>query len=242
MRASAKFPAYLIRYIYAATIYLCNRTPQYRLFWQTPIEVYYTFLAFRDGISVLHRRPNQAHLKAYGCKAFVLIKGKGSNTDKLHRMNPRGWIGYLVGYRSSNIYEIWNPLTHKVISTRDVAFNEELFFSGNIDELRDDLRTLDEEALRKKLERITISKRVNRNPSISEQEDDEDLSLRQQFPAYEDGVDQEGPIEDTIVVRQRVYCLMMHVLVHSVDSGTRSRRRSSSYTSRGSTDRSTCRD
>ena len=43
-------------------------------------------------------------------------------------------------------------------------------------------------------------------------------------------------------VRQRVYCLMMHVLVHSVDSGTRSHRPSSSYTSRGSTDRSTCRD
>jgi hypothetical protein len=35
----------------------------------------------------------------------------------------KAWIGYLVGYDSTNIYRIWNPVLKKVIRTRDVIFN-----------------------------------------------------------------------------------------------------------------------
>lgn len=44
---------------------------------------------------------------------------------------PRGYIGYLVGYRASNIYRIWVPQLNQVITTRNVTFNEELFYSGS---------------------------------------------------------------------------------------------------------------
>jgi hypothetical protein len=62
--------------------------------------------------------------------------------NRRQRLDPRGWIGYLVGYNSTNIYRVWNPLTNKVISTRDVIFNEKETFSGDIQHLRDDLREL----------------------------------------------------------------------------------------------------
>ena len=36
----------------------------------------------------------------------------------MKRFDPKGWIGYLVGYDSSNVYRIWNPALNKVVSTR----------------------------------------------------------------------------------------------------------------------------
>ena len=61
------------------------------------------------------------------------------NEDRLQRFDPRAWIGYLVGYDSTNVYRIWNPTTGKVIRTRDVIFNENEVFSRKIEHLRDDL-------------------------------------------------------------------------------------------------------
>jgi hypothetical protein len=58
---------------------------------------------------------------------------------RLQRLDPKVWIGYLVGYRSSNIYRIWIPPLGKVISTRDVVFNEDSIFDGRIEDLRDSL-------------------------------------------------------------------------------------------------------
>lgn len=151
MRKGANLPEYLIRTIYHAAVYLYNRTLKYARYWQTPIEAYYLYLAFQDGVSVTYCKPNQAHLKAYGSKAYVLASSTKLKQERLYKLNPKAWIDCLVGYRSSNIYEVWNPLTHKVVSTRDVTFNEQAFFSGKIEDLRDDLGKLNEEAIRKEL-------------------------------------------------------------------------------------------
>ena len=59
--------------------------------------------------------------------------------ERLQRLNPKAWIGYLVGYRSLNIYRVWILSLNKVISMRDVIFNEDELFDGNIQSLRDDL-------------------------------------------------------------------------------------------------------
>jgi hypothetical protein len=45
-------------------------------------------------------------------------------TNRLKRLNPKAWIGYLVGRDSTNIYRIWNPILDKGLRTRDVVFNE----------------------------------------------------------------------------------------------------------------------
>jgi len=50
---------------------------------------------------------------------------------RLQRPELKAWIGYLVGYRSSNIFRVWVPSMGKVISSRDVIFNEYTIFDGS---------------------------------------------------------------------------------------------------------------
>ncbi|KAL3712549.1 hypothetical protein TMatcc_001248 [Talaromyces marneffei ATCC 18224] len=91
-------------------------------------------------------QPSPAHTQALNRgaeRSGAIIKTKGrkymKKENRLQRFNPRAWIGYLVGYDSTNVYRIWNPTTGRIIRTRDVIFNEDEVFSGNIEHLKDDL-------------------------------------------------------------------------------------------------------
>ncbi|KHO10663.1 hypothetical protein MAA_11714 [Metarhizium robertsii ARSEF 23] len=139
MRAGAKLPQYLWVEIYRCAVYLYNRTPKYIYNWRTPYERLHTIVARRDGVITEGRKPYQAHLRVYGCKAFAMTPDALARRNKRQRLNPRAWIGYLVGYQSTNIYRVWNPKTGRVISTRDVIFNEDETFSGSLEQLKDDL-------------------------------------------------------------------------------------------------------
>ena len=77
-------------------------------------------------------------------------------TNRLQRLNPKAWIGYLIGYSSTNIYRIWIPQLNKVISTRDVVFNEEERFTGDLEKLKDDVREVDLEELVKLLQKVAL--------------------------------------------------------------------------------------
>ena len=59
-----------------------------------------------------------------------MIKDAQLKRNRRNKLAPRAEIGYLVRYDSINIYRIWIPHTGKVISTRDVIFNETKFFNG----------------------------------------------------------------------------------------------------------------
>ena len=59
----------------------------------------------------------------YGARAYPLER----NIPKF-KLDPKASIGYLVGYDSTNIYRIWVPSKRRVVSTRDVTFNEELTY------------------------------------------------------------------------------------------------------------------
>ena len=122
-----------------AAVYLYNRTPNYANRWRSPYEVFFTTVAFQNGIVTQPKKPNQAHLKAYGCKAFAMTDDTKRGKSKLQRLDPKAWIGYLVGYRSTNIWRIWIPSLAKVISTRDVIFDEDSVFSGKTEDLMDNL-------------------------------------------------------------------------------------------------------
>jgi hypothetical protein len=37
------------------------------------------------------------------------------------------------------VYRIWNPVLNKIVRPRDVIFNEDELFDGNLDHLKDDL-------------------------------------------------------------------------------------------------------
>ncbi|KAJ5675304.1 uncharacterized protein N7477_005238 [Penicillium maclennaniae] len=46
-------------------------------------------------------------------------------------MKPRAMIGYLVGFKASNIWRIWVPKAHKVLNARDCVFDENSFYQPN---------------------------------------------------------------------------------------------------------------
>jgi hypothetical protein len=50
-------------------------------------------------------QPSLNHLVPYGCRAYSFIKKQ----LKLDRLEPRAYIGYLVGYVFTNVFRIWIP-------------------------------------------------------------------------------------------------------------------------------------
>ena len=97
--------------------YLINRLPAKQLDWKSPLDNLRNQLnrPVRDELS---------HLRVFGCRAYPWIP----NVAKGDKMHPRAQIGYLVGYESRNIFRIWIPSKWEVIATRDVTFNEDIFF------------------------------------------------------------------------------------------------------------------
>lgn len=149
MALSANLPMDLWREVCMAAVYLLNRTPRWRVDWRTPYEVLYS-------TPQVTRRPDLRNLRVYGCKAYALTKDTMLKRNRLKRFNPRAWIGYLVGYASSNTYRIWNPVEDKVVVTRDVIFNEDEIFPGKIEDLRNDVRELDRGELARLLEQYSL--------------------------------------------------------------------------------------
>jgi hypothetical protein len=114
MRNSANLPEKLWLEVYSCAAYLLNRSPIRLLKWLTPIGFIEQYL----GNPV--PKPSLNHLVPYGCRAYAYIKKQ----PKLEaRLNHRAYIGYLVGYDSTNIFRIWHPKANTIISTRDVIFN-----------------------------------------------------------------------------------------------------------------------
>ena len=191
MRAGAKLPAELWPEISKAAVYLYNRTPRYDYNWKTPYDRFHTFVAHRDGSVVDDRKPNQAHLRTYGCKAFALTSDALKKSNRLQRLNPKAWIGYLVGYSSTNIYRIWNPLANKVISTRDVVFDEGEVFSGNIEALKNDCLHIRLEEIQQLLRTVQEPEQEPTRPSAIEEDseaytaDTEDEDLQEDLPYTE---------------------------------------------------------
>jgi hypothetical protein len=139
MRLDANLSWELWPEITRAAVYLYNRTPNYINNWKTPYETFFTRIAFANGIVTKLCKPSLTHLKAYGCKSFAMSDDTHRGKSCLQRLDPKAWVDYLVGYRSSNIYRIWIPSMAKVISTRDVVFDEQSLFDGKTEDLIDNL-------------------------------------------------------------------------------------------------------
>jgi len=64
--------------------------------------------------------PYIRHLRAFGCVAYVYLKGKRKGLEKpgkSQKMAPRAVKGYLVGYKGlrGHIFKIWQPKKNIVI-------------------------------------------------------------------------------------------------------------------------------
>jgi transposase InsO family protein len=63
-----------------------------------------------------------AHLKAFGCMAYVHIP-----SQKRSKLELRAWKGIMVGYNGNSIYRIFNPVTNKIELSASIVFNETKF-------------------------------------------------------------------------------------------------------------------
>ena len=106
MRTGAKLPHQLWPEIGRTAVYLYNRTPSYRSGWKTPYDQLHTASAKLRGIPQPKKQPDQTHLRAFGCKSYAMTSEAQQKVNRKMRLKPKGWIGFLVGYRSSNIYRI----------------------------------------------------------------------------------------------------------------------------------------
>jgi hypothetical protein len=108
LKAESNLPKKIWKEIVITAGYLLNRSPTRSLDWKTPIG------------QLQGQLPDLSHLRMYGCRAYPRI----SNIPKLDKLALRAEVGYLVGYESTNIFKIWIPCTSRIISTRDVTFDE----------------------------------------------------------------------------------------------------------------------
>jgi reverse transcriptase-like protein/Pol polyprotein len=167
MRLSGKLPHDLWVEIINTAIYLHNRTPRADFSWVSPYERFYTWLTDNREIAG-RRQPQLAHLKAYGCKAYVMTADAKQKKKRLQKLNSRAHIGYLVGYDSTNIFRVWIPHRGEVISSRDVIFDEDEFFDGKKVDLDNNMvMTLDEY-----VHQVRLPGQASRNEVVL-QEDDE---------------------------------------------------------------------
>lgn len=151
IRINANLPEFLWPEAIKSAVYLLNRTPTKALNWKTPYEM------------IMNRRPDISHIRIYGCRAYPLKR----DIQRTRKLESRAYIGYLVGYESSNIFRIWLPKQMKVIATRDVTFNEDLFYDPN------DQNFADSEAI-KTVEILDI----HTDDEADTDEEDEEITLR----------------------------------------------------------------
>jgi len=122
MQLEASLPLSLGPEAFLAAGYTLNWTPNEQLGWKTPYKVAYG------------KPPILTYMYEYGCKTYTLNK----QVRKGDKLASYALIGHLVGYDLTNIYWIWILSLHKVIRTRDVIFDETLFYDPkgqNIDYL-----------------------------------------------------------------------------------------------------------
>ena len=88
--------------------YLVNRSPSSVLEDKTPQEVW------------TGKKPSLSHLRVFGCDAYVHVpKEKRTKLDS--KSEKCIFIGYKDGLKG---YKLWNPVTRKVVYSRDVVFRE----------------------------------------------------------------------------------------------------------------------
>ncbi|KAF4310791.1 Integrase catalytic core [Botryosphaeria dothidea] len=129
MRIGANLPERLWPETVLAATYIHNRTPSKVLKWKTPFEL-------AHGI-----KPNVAHMRVYGCKAYALNK----TIPRSDKLQERALVGYLIGYDSTNIYRIWYPPGDRIIRSRDVSFDELLKYSPDEQEQYQEIEDVEEE-------------------------------------------------------------------------------------------------
>ena len=101
--------------------YLYNRTPNSSINFKTPYYLKY------------QTKPNISNIRIFGSLAFS--KEPDLLTKKLDK---RSSAFYLVGFKSNNIYILYNPVNNRIIQSRDCIIIEGYFYKpNNYDNIRE---------------------------------------------------------------------------------------------------------
>jgi hypothetical protein len=138
------------------------------------------------------QKPILYYLKVYRYCCYILIKSAGNpdRPKKLRKLQPRAHIGFLIGYKSTSIYRIWILHKKKVISARDVLFDEDEFYNRKPIQLTAELIS--------KLDKAV--EQVNMPPDANQ----EDLQLRQDKAIAETDSDDQVEIPEDVNEREDV--------------------------------------
>lgn len=115
---NAKMPKFLWGEAILCATYITNRCPTRSMQEEnincTPAELWYK------------RKPDAGKLKIFGCVAYNLV------TDKQRgKFDPKCEKLFMVGY-CTNGYRLWNSIKRKVITGRNVKFDEKSLYGGEI--------------------------------------------------------------------------------------------------------------
>ena len=169
IRLAANLPHSLWKEVLNTAVYLHNRLPREAQTWKSPYEVFFSSVHV-SGPKPIQKKPQLAHIKAYGCRAYAMTKSAQLKENKLRKLDSRAHVGYLVGYDSTNIFRIWIPHHKevKVISTRDVLFDEHTLYSGESEATAEMIPEMDS-----LVARIELPESLATNESILDLEDEE---------------------------------------------------------------------
>ncbi|KAI8648163.1 Integrase catalytic domain-containing protein [Fusarium sp. Ph1] len=168
MRIGANFPEALWPEITTCATYLYNRTPAASRGWKSPYELFHS--RFRLGECSPLARPDLSHLRSYGCRAYAMTSDAQLGRQRKRKLAPRAWLGFLVGYTSSNSYRIWNPLRNEVFTTRDVIFDEHRHFDGSLPKLAEEIREMDLHDIQQRIDQLI---KASENMRVTQDADEE---------------------------------------------------------------------
>ncbi|KAI9036659.1 uncharacterized protein KD926_001613 [Aspergillus affinis] len=117
MRIAADLPAELWPFAVESAVHILNR-----LIRKGQSQMKSPTQLFREGLHLSGAETNLDHIRIWGCKAYTFIHPE--DRQKSAKMSERSRIGYLVGYVNENTYKVWFRDTGKIITTRDVTFDE----------------------------------------------------------------------------------------------------------------------
>ena len=103
----------------SAATYLINRIPTKALSY----KILYKCL---NGYQLM-----LSYLYVFGCKAYLLIQ----KILRLEKLLFRVYVRYLISYNSSNIFRIWIPTKNQIIRTRDITFDNSLYYNLKVTDL-----------------------------------------------------------------------------------------------------------
>ena len=70
---------------------------------------------------------NLFHLNKFECRTYSLDK----SISKKNKLRKRAYIKYFLKYNNSNIYFIWIFSQQKVIRTRNIIFDESIYYDSS---------------------------------------------------------------------------------------------------------------